>query len=72
MVPGILAALFIVLIEMFVAGGILRIWSWYLIFGLLPLIGVVYLIGIIVRIIWKRHFTQVIWRNARELWQVIL
>ena len=57
---GLLAALVIALLGALALGGTARIWAWYEILGLLPLVGVVYLLGIVVRVIWKRHFTKAI------------
>ena len=58
--PGLLALLFVALLGMLALGGIARVWAWYQTLSLLPFVGLVYLIGVVVRIIWKRHFTKAV------------
>lgn len=55
---SILALLVVALIVGFLIGGDTRKYSWYMAIGALPLVGGIYLVGVIIRILWKRHFTK--------------
>ena len=57
---SILALIFVALFVGFVIDGDARKLSWYMTIGTLPLVGGLYFIGVITRILWKRRFTKAI------------